>query len=118
MKCPKCNATDHEPGAKFRHKCGSPLNSKQESGKQQRAKIAKQVKEIIANRLDVEESEIKESDNIVNDLNADSLDIVELIMDFESEFGLSFDEEDNEENNVAIIGNIIDRVCKMINKNN
>ena len=118
MKCPKCNATDHEPGAKFCHKCGSPLNSKQGIGKQQRTKIAKQVKELIANRLDVEESEIHESDNIVKDLFADSLDIVELIMDFESKFGISIDEADDEDSNVAVVGNIIDRVCMMVNKNN
>ena len=117
MKCPKCNATDHEPGAKYCHKCGYPLSSKREIGKQQRAKIAKQVKELIANRLDVEESDINESDNIVKDLCADSLDIVELIMDFESKFGISIEEEDDDDSNVAVVGNIIDRVCEMVNKN-
>lgn len=52
--------------------------------------IVKQVKAIIVDKLGVEESEVTESANFTNDLGADSLDTVELLMEFERVFGTRF----------------------------
>ena len=48
------------------------------------------VKEVIIDKLGVEEDSIKSEAHFVNDLGADSLDTVELIMEFEEEFGMKF----------------------------
>ena len=55
--------------------------------------IAEQVKDIIVNKLGVSEDEVKEDASFVEDLGADSLDIVELIMDMEEEFGIEIPDE-------------------------
>ena len=54
------------------------------------------VKEIIIDKLGVEESQITPEASFTNDLGADSLDIVELVMGFESEFQISIPDEDAE----------------------
>lgn len=56
--------------------------------------IVKQVKAIIVDKLGVEESEVTESANFTNDLGADSLDTVELLMEFERVFGIKIPDED------------------------
>ena len=58
--------------------------------------IEAKVKEIIVDKLGVDESQITNEASFTNDLGADSLDIVELVMGFESEFGLSIPDEDAE----------------------
>ena len=60
------------------------------------SEIASRVKAIIAEKLNVELSEVKDDASFTNDLGADSLDTVELIMDFEKEFGISIPDEDAE----------------------
>ena len=52
------------------------------------------VKEVIIDKLGVEEDTIKTEAHFVNDLGADSLDTVELIMEFEEEFGIEIPDED------------------------
>jgi len=52
------------------------------------SEIAERVKELIADKLSVEKSEVTSEANFTNDLGADSLDTVELIMDFEKEFNM------------------------------
>ncbi len=52
------------------------------------SEIAEKVKAIIVDKLGVEESEVTENASFTNDLGADSLDTVELIMEFEKEFGI------------------------------
>jgi len=54
------------------------------------------VKEIVMDKLGVEESQITPEASFTNDLGADSLDIVELVMGFESEFDISIPDEDAE----------------------
>ena len=63
------------------------------------------VKEIIVDKLGVEESQITPEASFTNDLGADSLDIVELVMGFESEFGLSIPDEDAEK--IATVGDAV-----------
>ena len=53
------------------------------------AEIASRVKAIIVDKLGVEESEVTPEATFASDLGADSLDTVELIMEFEKEFGIS-----------------------------
>ena len=56
--------------------------------------IVKQVKDVIVDKLGAEESEVTETDNFTNDLGADSLDTVELLMEFERVFGIKIPDED------------------------
>ncbi|MBR0239638.1 MAG: acyl carrier protein [Bacteroidales bacterium] len=56
--------------------------------------VVKQVKAIIVDKLGVEESEVTESASFTNDLGADSLDTVELLMEFERVFKIKIPDED------------------------
>ena len=58
--------------------------------------IAEKVKKIIIDRLGVDESEVTNDASFTNDLGADSLDTVELIMEFEKEFDTSIPDEEAE----------------------
>ena len=70
--------------------------------------IVKQVKAIIVDKLGVEESEVTESANFTNDLGADSLDTVELLMEFEKVFGIKIPDE--ETSTIATVKDAIDKV--------
>jgi len=69
------------------------------------SEIAQKVKSIIIDKLGVEESEITPEASFTNDLGADSLDTVELIMEFEKEFNISI--PDNQAENIATVGQAI-----------
>ncbi len=58
--------------------------------------VEQRVKKIIAEQLGVNEGEIKTESSFVDDLGADSLDTVELVMAFEEEFGIEIPDEDAE----------------------
>jgi acyl carrier protein len=58
--------------------------------------IAEKLKKIIVDRLGVDESEVTAESSFTNDLGADSLDTVELIMEFEKEFNISIPDEEAE----------------------
>ena len=58
--------------------------------------IEQRVKKIVAEQLGVNEAEIKTESSFVDDLGADSLDTVELVMAFEEEFGIEIPDEDAE----------------------
>ncbi|MGL4853353.1 MAG: acyl carrier protein [Phocaeicola sp.] len=60
------------------------------------SEIASRVNAIIVDKLGVEESEVKNEASFTNDLGADSLDTVELIMEFEKEFGISIPDDQAE----------------------
>ena len=69
------------------------------------SEIEQKVKSIIVEKLGREESEIKPEDSFTNDLGADSLDTVELIMEFENQFGINIPDEDAEK--IATVGDAI-----------
>lgn len=74
----------------------------------EREDIVKKVKAIIVDKLGVEESEVTESANFTNDLGADSLDTVELLMEFEKVFGIKIPDE--ETSTIATVQDAIDKV--------
>ena len=67
--------------------------------------IAERVNEIIIDKLGVDESEVTSEASFTNDLGADSLDTVELIMEFEKEFDLSIPDEQAE--NIQTVGQAV-----------
>jgi len=75
--------------------------------------IAAKVKEIIMDKLGVEESQIAPEASFTNDLGADSLDIVELVMGFESTFGISIPDEDAEK--ISTVGDAINYLTEKQN---
>ena len=68
------------------------------------------VKEVIIDKLGVEESAIKNEAHFVDDLGADSLDTVELIMEFEEEFGIEIPDEDAEK--ITTVGTALEYIEK------
>ena len=69
------------------------------------SEVAAKVKAIIVDKLSVEESEVTNEANFTNDLGADSLDTVELIMEFEKEFELSIPDDQAEK--ISTVGDAI-----------
>lgn len=69
------------------------------------SEVANKVKEIIVDKLGVDAAEVTEAASFTNDLGADSLDTVELIMEFEREFDITIAEEDAEK--ITTVGEAI-----------
>ena len=76
------------------------------------AEIVKKVQAIIVDKLGVEPSEVTETANFTNDLGADSLDTVELLMEFEKVFGIKIPDE--ETSTIATVKDAIDKVKEKI----
>lgn len=72
------------------------------------AEIASKVKAIIVDKLGVDENEVTPAASFTNDLGADSLDTVELIMEFEKEFGISIPDEEAEK--ISTVGDAITHI--------
>ncbi len=70
--------------------------------------IAEKVKKIIVDRLGVDEAEVNTESSFTNDLGADSLDTVELIMEFEKEFDISIPDEEAEK--IQTVGDAVSYV--------
>lgn len=69
------------------------------------SEIAAQVKNIIVDKLGVDAEEVTPEKSFTNDLGADSLDTVELIMEFEKEFGISIPDDQAEK--ISTVGDTI-----------
>jgi acyl carrier protein len=74
--------------------------------------IASKVRAIIADQLMVDLEEVTDESSFVEDLGADSLDTVELIMEFEDEFGVEIPDEDAEK--ILTVGEAIAYMNKML----
>ena len=68
--------------------------------------IAERVTKIIVDKLGVDESEVTHAASFTNDLGADSLDTVELIMEFEKEFGVNI--PDDQAENITTVGQAVE----------
>jgi acyl carrier protein len=71
--------------------------------------IETKVIEIVSEQMGVDKSEITRETSFINDLNADSLDTVELVMEFEDEFDMSIPDEEAEK--IQTVGAAIDYIC-------
>lgn len=69
------------------------------------SEIASRVKAIIVDKLGIDENEVTETAEFTKDLGADSLDTVELIMEFEKEFGISI--PDDKAEGISSVGDAI-----------
>ena len=76
------------------------------------SEIKEKVKSIIVDKLGVDASEVTEEASFANDLGADSLDTVELIMEFEKEFNISIPDEQAEK--IVTVGNAIDYISTSV----
>ena len=76
--------------------------------------IEEKVIGIVAEQMGVDKGEINRETHFVNDLNADSLDTVELVMEFEDEFETSIPDEDAEK--IQTVGQAIDFIKEHLNR--
>ena len=74
--------------------------------------IEEKVTEIISEQMGTDKSEISRETSFINDLNADSLDTVELVMEFEDEFNMSIPEEEAEK--IQTVGAAVDYIAKIM----
>ncbi|MBU9720381.1 MULTISPECIES: acyl carrier protein [Bacillaceae] len=69
------------------------------------AAVIDRIAKIVSDRLGVDESEVKPEATFKDDLGADSLDVVELVMELEDEFDLEISDEDAEK--ISTVGDVI-----------
>ncbi|WP_088005898.1 acyl carrier protein [Indiicoccus explosivorum] len=72
------------------------------------AEVMERVTKVIVDRLGVDESEVKPEASFRDDLGADSLDVVELVMEFEDEFDMEISDEDAE--NIKTVGDAVNYI--------
>ena len=76
--------------------------------------IEKKVIKIVADQMGTDEAQISRETSFINDLNADSLDTVELVMEFEDEFDTSIPDEEAEK--IQTVGAAIDYIIDTLKK--
>ncbi|RPG42726.1 MAG: acyl carrier protein [Gammaproteobacteria bacterium TMED112] len=74
------------------------------------SEVLDKVVEIVCNQLEISKDDVKPDSSLVEDLGADSLDTVELVMAFEEEFGLEI--PDDEAENITTINSAVDWIEK------
>lgn len=79
------------------------------------AEIEEKVMQIVSEQMSVDKSELSRVTSFVNDLNADSLDTVELVMELEDEFDLTIPDEDAEK--LKTVGEAMDFIKKYLESN-
>ena len=80
----------------------------------ERDEIKSKVIDIVAEQMGVDKGEINDETHFINDLNADSLDTVELVMEFEDEFETSI--PDDEAEKIQTVGQAIDYIVAHIDQ--
>ncbi len=78
--------------------------------------VYERVKSIVADKLGVDEGDVKEGSSFVEDLSADSLDLVELIMAFEEEFSTDEDPVEISDEDAGEIHTLNDAVAYLMNR--
>jgi acyl carrier protein len=74
------------------------------------ASTVERVIDIVAEQLGVDKDKITRESNFINDLGADSLDLVEMVMEFESQFGIRIPEDQTDK--IQTVGEAIDAIEK------
>lgn len=76
--------------------------------------VAEKVRDIVSKQMGISNDQINEQTSFVNDLGADSLDTVELVMEFENAFDMNIPDEDAEK--IQTIGDAINYIGEKVNK--
>jgi len=78
----------------------------------EREEILKKVREVVADKLSISEDQVTESASFVEDLGADSLDTVELVMALEETFGINIPDEEAEK--ISTVGKAVDYIVNRL----